>query len=151
LSKFGGSVQGTAMVTQGAGGASPGAEGTLILNVPIVDGLAGMRVVAWDRDVGGYINRTYGYVGEFNTPTPPRGTVDNLPDEHTWGVRALALVQPTEQLSITALAYVQDQHFDGFSDITAGATNPGNRLVQVFSSDTPEPQENNFGLYSIDI
>src|SRR5207302_3810988 len=76
LSKFGGAVQGTAMVTQGAGGASPGAEGTLILNVPIVDGLAGMRVVAWDRDVGGYINRTYGYVGEFNTPTPPRGTVD---------------------------------------------------------------------------
>jgi outer membrane receptor protein involved in Fe transport len=150
LSNFEGSISGTAQVTQGEGGSSPGGEGDLTLNVPIVDGVAAVRGVFWWRDLGGFINRTYGYAGNFGSPTPlPQGTVRNIPDEHTWGLRTIGLYQPTERLKVSAMIYLQRQHFDGFQDFTGGVTNPDNRLMQVLISNTPEPQDNQFNLYSL--
>jgi iron complex outermembrane receptor protein len=149
LSQVSGSVKATAMITQGANGGSPGVDSQLVLNIPIVEGIAAVRGALWARDVGGYINRTYGYAGDYGGATPPRGSVGNLPDEHTWGFRVTGLVQPSEQLDISAMAYVQSQHFDGFSDITGGPDNPNDRLVQNFLADVSEPQSNWFELYNV--
>ena len=149
LSKLEGSVQGTAMLTQGADGPSPGGGGDLVLNVPIVEGVAGVRGVFWARDVGGFINRTYGSTGNLGSTPGAQGMVGNIPDEHTWGFRGTALFQPVEQFNVSALIYFQNQHFNGFQDITAGATNPGNRLVQDLISNVPEPQNFRFTLYSL--
>jgi iron complex outermembrane receptor protein len=148
------SVEGTAkvegLVTQGANGGSPGAQAELVLNVPIVEGLAAVRAAFWYRDDGGFINRTWSNAGELGIATGPAvGTVGNLPDEHTWGLRTTALFQPMEQLKVTAMIYLERQHFDGFTDITGGASNPNNQLVQNFISDTPEPQDNTFDLYNL--
>jgi outer membrane receptor protein involved in Fe transport len=150
LSKFQGSVKAEALVTQGADGASPGTDTQLVLNLPIVQDKLAVRGAFYYRDVGGYINRTWTNAGENGIATGPVvGTVGNLPDEHTWGLRATLLFQPTEQFSVSAMAYVQDQHFDGYNDITGGASNPNDQLVQSFISDTPEDQENNFQLYNL--
>jgi iron complex outermembrane recepter protein len=151
LSKFEGEIQGSGMVTQGADGTSPGGSGSLVLNIPVVDGIAAVRGVVWGRDIGGFIDRTYGYAGGFGTEPHPTGTVGNVPDEHTWGFRGMGLIQPTEQFSISAMIYTQDQHFDGFQDITGGATNPDNRLEQNLISNVAEPQDNQLSLYSITV
>jgi iron complex outermembrane receptor protein len=150
LSRFEGSVKAEALVTQGENGASPGGQAELVLNLPIADGVAAVRGAFWGADVGGFINRTWTNAGEFGTATgSPVGKVGNLPDEHTWGFRTTALLQPTEQFSLSAMAYLQRQHFDGFTDITGGLSNPNNQLVQNLISDTPEPQDQQFDLYSI--
>lgn len=145
-----GSVKAAALITQGAGGASPGGQGEFVLNVPIVAGVAALRTVFWYYGVGGFINRTWTNSGTNGVATGPvAGTVTNLPDEHTWGGRVTALLQPTAQLKITAMLYSERQHFDGFTDITGGTGNPDNRLVQSFISDTPEPQDNQFDLFNL--
>lgn len=152
LTTFEGSVGAGAQVTEGEGGASPGGDADLVLNVPIVANLAAVRAVFWGRDLGGFIDRTYGYAGNFGSSTPlPRGTVSNLPDEHTWGLRAIGLVQPIERLKISAMVYLQNQHFNGFQDITGGATNPDDRLQQVLISNVAEPQTNRFSLYGLTV
>ena len=74
-----------------------------------------------------------------------------MADEHTWGGRVTGLFKPNEQLDISALIYLERQQFDGFNDITGGAGNPNDALVQQFISDTPEPQENQFDLYNITV
>jgi outer membrane receptor protein involved in Fe transport len=149
LSKIEGSVKATALVTQGADGASPGEQTELVLNMPIMEDRIAVRGAFWNRDAGGYINRTYGYVGDYGGAIPPRGKVGNLPDEHTWGFRITGLFRPSERLDISAMAYVQRQRFDGFSDITGGANNANNQLVQNLLADVPERQENTFELYNI--
>jgi outer membrane receptor protein involved in Fe transport len=141
LTQLGGAVEASAQITQGADGASPGGTADIVLNAPIVQGVLGMRVVAWGRDVGGFVNRTW--------DTPQEGFVGNIPVEHTWGFRATALYQPVEQLSISAMVYLQNQHFNGYEDYTGGASNPDNRLVQNFIVDVSEPQETQFRLYDI--
>jgi iron complex outermembrane receptor protein len=152
LSRFEGSVKGEALVTQGADGASPGGRTALVLNVPIAQDLVAVRGAFWYDNVGGYINRTYGYVG--GVADAPQGKVGNIPDEHTWGMRATLLYQPVEQFSVSAMAYLQRQHFDGFQDITGSATNPPSnppldQLVQEHIFDIAEPQDNTFNLYSL--
>jgi outer membrane receptor protein involved in Fe transport len=147
LTQVEGSVGAGGQVTQGQGGASPGGNADLILNMPIVNGVAGVRSVFWGRDDGGFINRTYGAAGDFGSPTAlPTGTVKNLPDEHTWGLRTIGQLDPAPGLTITAIVFLQDQHYSGYQDITGGATNPNNSLEQVFIDNVAEPQDNRFTL-----
>jgi iron complex outermembrane recepter protein len=152
LSKFEGYVTGEALVTQGEDGASPGGRSELVLNVPIMEDLLAVRGAFWYDNVGGFINRTWTNAGTGGIATGPViGTVGNLPDEHTWGLRITALFQPSEQLSVSAMAYAQDRHFDGYTDITGGANNPNYQLVQSLIPDVPEPQENQFALYNLTV
>jgi len=151
VNKVSGSVQVSGDITQGANGGSPGEKANVVFNLPVIDGVAAVRVALWARDIGGFIDRTYGYTGNFSGEPHPEGTVGNIPDEHTWGFRTTGLVKPTDALSISLMAYVQDQKFDGYQDITGGVTNPNNQLVQNFISNTPEPQENKFALYDLTV
>jgi outer membrane receptor protein involved in Fe transport len=135
LSQLTGSVQATALVTDGKGGAAPGGDAELVLNLPIIEGAAAVRGAFWGRDVGGFVNRNY-----------PGGSAENRPDERTWGFRTTGLWQPTEQLRISLMAYLQHQHFNGFTDITGGAGNPDDELEQNFLADVAEPQDDQFQL-----
>jgi outer membrane receptor protein involved in Fe transport len=148
--KIEGSVKTEGLITQGQGGASPGGQTELVLNLPIVQDLAALRTAFWYRDVGGFIDRTWTNTGANGIATGPVvGTVKNLPDEHTWGFRSTGLYQPSEQLKVTAMIYHERQELDGFTDITGGAANPNNQPFQNFISDTPEPQLNDITLYSL--
>jgi outer membrane receptor protein involved in Fe transport len=150
LTRVEGSITGEGLLTQGADGASPGGQAVLVLNLPIAESLAAVRGAFWYRNSGGFISRTWSNAGTGGiTDGPPAGKVGNLPDEHTWGFRTTALFEPSDKLSVTAMAYLERQHFDGLTDITGGASNPNDRLVQSFISDTPEPQDNQFALYNL--
>jgi outer membrane receptor protein involved in Fe transport len=140
LDEVSGSVKATGMLTEGADGLSPGGDAELVLNVPIVEGVAGLRGAIWGSEIGGFIDRTF-----------PGGKSGNIGDESTWGLRMTGLFQPNEKLDITAMAYVQHQHFNGVGDITGGAGNPDDDLVQNFLADTSEPQDNDFEVYNATI
>jgi len=152
LSSIEGSVKADGQFIQGEGGTSPGGQAELVLNLPIVQDLAALRTAFWYRDLGGFINRTWTNTGSNGIATGPVvGTVKNLPDEHTWGLRSTALVQPVEQLKVSAMVYRERQQLDGFTDITGGASNPNNQLFQNFISNTPEPQLNDISLYNLTV
>lgn len=141
LSRVEGSVKGEGLVTQGADGASLGGQAELVLNVPIVEDLAAVRAALWYRDAGGFINRTWTNAGALGIATGPQvGKVGNLPDEHTWGLRTTALFQPIEQLKVSAMIYLERQHFDGFTDITGGASNPTISSCKISSRTRPNPR-----------
>lgn len=150
LSRFEGSVKGEGMITQGADGASPGGRGELVLNVPIVEGVETVRGAFWGLNEGGFINRTWTNAAQKGIATGPVvGKVGNLPDEHTWGFRTTALFQPTEKFSLSAMIFLQHRHFDGFTDITGGASNSTYHLVQNLISNVPELQDSRFELYNL--
>ena len=152
LSTVEGSIKGEALDTQGAGGASPGGQGELVLNVPVIENVAAVRAAFWYHDIGGFIDRTWTNSGQLGIATGPVvGQAKNLPNEHTWGTRTTALFEPVERLKISAMIYLERQHYDGFTDITGGPNNPNDQLVQSFISDTPEPQDNRFDLYNLTV
>jgi iron complex outermembrane receptor protein len=152
LSKTLGFVQANATATQGEGGTAPGGELDMGLNVPLIPDVAALRTVAWGRDNDGFINREYGYTGSFPAGSAiPTGVAKNIPDEHTWGFRTEGLLKLSDQLSILGLVYLQDQKFNGFQDITGGASNPDDALVQDLISNVSEPSENKFQLYALTV
>jgi hypothetical protein len=124
LSKVEGEVQGTGLVTQGANRGAPGGYGDLVLNVPIVEGVAAVRGVAWVRHVDGYFDRTYGYIGDFGTGPHPIGRVDDVGAERTWGFRGFALIRPIDKLDLSKQQM-------GFKTITQDidTTSAGGRLI----------------------
>jgi outer membrane receptor protein involved in Fe transport len=150
LTQTDGSLEATGMVTEGADGASPGGTTDVVANVPLVQNVAAVRGVAWVRDIGGFLDRTWTNKADNGIAVGPvQGTAGNLPQEHTWGFRTIALFRPTEQFNISAMVFFQNQHFNGFQDITGGASNANDSLVQNLISDTPEPQDFRFTLYSV--
>ena len=85
-----------------------------------------MRAAFWYKDARRFIDRTLTNSGKLGIATGPVvGTVRNVADEHTWGMRATGLFQPNDQLKISAMIYLERQHFDAFNDITGGPGNPG--------------------------
>lgn len=66
------------------------------INLPIVDGMFGIRLAAWSVDNSGYIDNIRLGTSEIN-------------DEETVGGRIIATFQPTENFSLTATAMVQEQ------------------------------------------
>ncbi|MEE4348989.1 MAG: TonB-dependent receptor [Pacificimonas sp.] len=76
------------------------AEG--VLNVPIAPGVAGLRIAAQRRDIGGWVD----------SPTE-----DDYNDRQITTLRATLLVEPTDRLSLTAMGMYNESKQDsiGFS------------------------------------
>ena len=81
-------------------GVNPLYEANGTLNLPVVDGQFGIRVTGWVKDGGGFIDRLEPF------------EVENSNDQHTLGVRAIGLWQPTEKLSLRFMAVRQDLDVD---------------------------------------
>jgi len=77
-------------------GVNPIYQGSAVVNVPVVKDLAALRITAWDSNGGGFIDRLY----------PVRK--DNINDERTTGGRAVLLVKPSSDLSLTFTAMNED-------------------------------------------
>jgi outer membrane receptor protein involved in Fe transport len=156
LNSFSSSVQGLFSGTE-SGGLNGGGNG--MVNVPILEGVFGIRLVGTDTWTSGWINRIV--LNDFPIPTSPcpgwygcvRGNVLAAPVaadykdvnwDHTTGGRFEALLQPTSKLSISVDLLYQK--------ITMGAPNfedspPGTEAhYQPF--DVAEPFSDRFELAS---
>jgi len=100
---------------------------------PIVDGRVGVRISAWYRDDGGYVNRIDPFTG---------ATVDSDANRFSSrAVRAAVLFSPTESLRITASLHYQSVglhdspiFYPYLSNPSAGVFNNG-KLLQQPSTD----------------
>ena len=101
LDKLEGSVRGDLSDTDSASGQNWGVFG--MVNVPIINGKLGVRVVAYKDDESGYIDNV-------------RLNLEDINDVETWGVRGLVRWEPTENLSFDLLAWVQERDTGGRFD-----------------------------------
>jgi outer membrane receptor protein involved in Fe transport len=100
---------------------------------PLIDGRVGVRISAWYRDDGGYLNRVVPFTG---------ATVDSESNRSSSrALRAAVLFTPTESLRVTASVSYQSvrQHdspifYPYLSDSSAGVFNNG-KLLQQPSTD----------------
>ena len=131
LGQFEGSVQGTLSDTQGGGG---NYSGNFMLNLPFGDKLA-LRVVGSDLHRSGWIDlvnlgasgfpvmvgqTTFGNLAAVT----PVSVVHNANDQHEWGGRATLLFKPSDDLSITAMAFKQAMVLGGYDLLDSQPNGP---------------------------
>jgi iron complex outermembrane recepter protein len=126
-----------------------------MLNLPLAQGIAALRIVGTDENISGWIDRDVlnPFPLEVNNSTQ-RGNVAAAPvaesfTDSNWetlrGGRASLLVKPTDALSLDAGILYQSIHQGGPNTIDVP---PGNEVhYQPF--DVAEPFEDNFNLYTL--
>jgi len=118
-------------------------------NIPIVDGMVGLRVTAFEEGIPGYIDNPY--LGEHNVN---RG-------EKTGG-RASLLVAPNDKLTVRLMASQQLLHTDGINQVEAvgngmwpAAPAPANELAlangYVNNSLYDQTQDSRISYYYADV
>src|SRR6185437_9746976 len=154
LQRFG--VNAEAILSDTDGGGFNHTENAM-LNLPLAQGIAALRIVGTNENISGWIDRDVisPFPLEVNNSTQ-RGNVAAAPvtqrfSESNWetlrGGRASLLVKPTDALSITAGILYQGIHQGGPNTIDVP---PGSEAhYQPF--DVAEPFEDNFNLYTLDI
>jgi len=143
LQRFGGWVEGSAADVENGNALY---QGSGAINLPLFKDTLGVRFVGWGADGGGDIDQTINGV-----------TRHNVNDIHEAGVRALALWQPTDRLSLTAAAAYQDIEVYGAEDwnrFIGGIVTPNSPYVGPLSPyHNVEPSQNRFSqkfqLYSL--
>jgi|HubBroStandDraft_5_1064220.scaffolds.fasta_scaffold21375_2 iron complex outermembrane receptor protein len=126
-----------------------------MLNLPLAQGIAALRIVGTNENISGWIDREVlnPFPLEVNNSTQ-RGNVAAAPvsqdfTDSNWetlrGGRASLLVKPTDALSLDAGILYQSIHQGGPNTIDVP---PGNEVhYQPF--DVAEPFEDNFNLYTL--
>jgi iron complex outermembrane recepter protein len=139
------------------GGFNHGENG--MLNIPLLNGTAALRLVGSQDHESGWIDRIVIANGDFPLETnnlTTRGNILSAPlaadykgvnDEDLTSVRVALLWKPIDQLAIMPSYFYQRIQQDGLSDIDS---NPGtNAHYQPFN--TPEPFSDRFGLASLNL
>ena len=118
LDQFEGGVEiGSEKIEQG----DSGFTGRGMLNVPLFDGVAALRVTGFYKDIPGFIDN-------------PLSGRDNANDGERYGGRVQLLVEPTDNFSIRLMALMQDQSYDdpGDVELVGAAFTPGTRNSNEF-------------------
>jgi iron complex outermembrane recepter protein len=154
LQRFG--VNAEAILSGTEGGGFNHTENAMV-NLPLVQDIAALRIVGTNENLSGWIDRDVvnPFPLEVNNSTQ-RGNVAAAPvvarfSDANWetlrGGRASLLVKPTEALSIDAGILYQSIHQGGPNTIDVP---PGNEVhYQPF--DVAEPFEDNFNLYTLNV
>jgi outer membrane receptor protein involved in Fe transport len=157
-------------------GGSLNGGGSFMLNLPLGD-IAALRLVGTEKYVSGWIDRFV--IADFPFPTGPYGTAgtpsqcvyyycnrgnvqDATPTQVIKGSnlerfssgRAILLVKPNDQLSITPMLMYQRIAADGYNNYQATGTtpNPYPTTPGVYQPyDQPEPYYDQFKLASLDV
>lgn len=125
LNQLAGSVKLGYSHTGGFGGANSKMEG--VVNIPVVEGELGIRLIAYQHKNSGFIKNVAGDDPAMLASAAAFGAVvvneDDIGKDDYTGFRAAALWQPTEQLSIELMHVSQDTEQDGWgqSDLEVGS------------------------------
>ncbi len=136
LGQFEGSVQATGSHTEGGG---DNWSGAIMLNLPLGDKLA-VRIVGSDLHRSGWIdlvNLGQNFPLQLGNPAytaplssvKPVSVIRNANDQRTSGGRATILFQPTDDLSITAMAFKQSTVLGGYDLLDGQPNSPAPSLV----------------------
>ena len=147
-SAFDASVAGTLSYTDG-GEENYAMNG--MVNVPLAEGKAALRVVAYYQQDGGYVDNR----PEERQPLPEYqysesaakliDVRDNYNDEDSSGVRAVLTVTPTEQLTIEPGIYYQSTTADAWTTYVAEMGDLKSNFLEM------SPHEETFTIYSLNV
>jgi outer membrane receptor protein involved in Fe transport len=119
LEEFSATVHGGASET--ARTDQPNYAGDFVLNIPLVRGVAALRVSAFDDYEAGYFKRSYctNPAAAMNSSCSPLAatgitTVDNVGAIDTSGITAALTIKPTDSLTITPKFILQRAGYNGF-------------------------------------
>jgi len=104
--EFSGRVHGALSTTERTERPNYAVDGAL--NLPVVDGKVGLRVVGVYQNDAGYMTRTYGPQGG------PTTTIDNIGQQETFGVSAAMLFRVGENVEITPRILYQQTKGNGY-------------------------------------
>jgi outer membrane receptor protein involved in Fe transport len=153
LNKFSASAQTIESDTHG-GGFNYG--GSAMLNLPLAQDVASLRIVATDKYVSGWIDRVVLNPFPMNTnggltrgdvaAAPVQARISDVNSEHLDGARATLLLQIGDRLTITPGIMYQRITQDGENTIDDP---PGNQFAHFQPFNTSEPSEDNFSIYTL--
>jgi iron complex outermembrane recepter protein len=146
------SVKADVSHVEGSNGPSQTYSGTL--NLPIVEDRLAVRLASWFRDDEGFIERQIATPAshlanvEFGTPIDfvPVGKV---PASDVVGGRVAVRFLATDSVALEASVFSDQQHFQGYQDITTGPQNPTNALVQNFLFNVTEQNHNRLTMSNL--
>ena len=156
LNAFDASAQGIASGTDG-GGANE--TGNAMVNLPLIDDKVALRLVGTDAHTSGWINRIVIAPGDFPPETGggnTRGNVLDAPVEEEYkganwedltATRAILLVRPTDNLTITPMVFYQNINM-GAPDVYDSV--PGT-LAHYEPYNVAEPYSDRFLLQSLNV
>jgi iron complex outermembrane recepter protein len=141
------------------------------LNLPLIDGVLGVRMVAWKEYDAGYINQirvgegvtgltASGAGGAIQTTSVKElGLVQGVNDDDVGGGRVIVRYQPTDRLTIDANYTTQTETSDGSSRYTPAGTAAfsGGPLTPVMGCDlcntdvTESPWQDNLKVFGTTI
>jgi len=118
-----------------------------MLNIPLIKDRLALRMSTWAGWDSGFIQRQVATPDSFaaNTATgaplvfQPQASV---PPGDVFGARVALRFQASESVDLEASLYSDRQYYRGFQDITTGAQNPSDFLVQNFLFNQQEQNRN---------
>jgi iron complex outermembrane recepter protein len=135
------SIYGKAETSYTEGGA-PSYEAGLAGGFPVIDGVLGVRVSAWFRRDGGWIDRI--------DPTTLQVVDPNANSDNTVALRVAALWQPTEGLRITPSILYQNSHRNDVTIYWPEYSDPKSDSF-VSANPTARPEPDKFVLPSLNV
>ena len=121
LRSFAAQAEAEDAITDG-GAPSWGVNG--MLNVPVVSDRFAVRLTAYDRHNGGWLDQPY-----RSNIALPQHPGDDLNWEHTWGSRLSVAWQATDEWTLTGIAYYQHLQTDISFETYPSFALPGNPYV----------------------
>jgi outer membrane receptor protein involved in Fe transport len=133
-----------------------GANGRIdaMVNVPVVDNAAALRMVATYKRLSGFIDREIG-VWAPNTnppgspafpvsPASPTAVIRGVNTEERLGMRAALRIAPNENLAVTPALWYQQVTLGAPSDFDTPTGTTGGALVQARPFNVAEPSHDHF-------
>jgi iron complex outermembrane recepter protein len=118
-----------------------------MLNIPLIKDKLALRVSTWASWDSGFIQRQVATPGSLSANTETGAPlvfqpVASVPAGDVFGGRVALRFQVSESVNLEASLYSDQQYYRGFQDITTGAQNPGDALVQNFLFNQQEQNRN---------
>jgi outer membrane receptor protein involved in Fe transport len=132
-----------------------------MVNVPVADNLAALRVVGTYKRMSGFIDRAVG-VWAQNTnppgfpaypvsPAAPTQVVRGVNTEERVGMRAALRVVPNENLSVTPALWYQQVNLGAPGDFDTPTGSAGGALVQARPFNVREPSNDHFLMGTLNV
>ncbi len=127
-----------------------------ILNTPLINDRVALRISTWASWDSGFIRRQVATPDSLAANTASGAPlvfqpVASVPAGDVFGARGALRFQASDFVDLEASLYSDQQYYSGFQDITTGAQNPSNALVQNFLFNQQEQNRNRLTISNFKI
>jgi iron complex outermembrane recepter protein len=127
-----------------------------MLNIPLIKDRLALRISTWASWDSGFIQRQVATPDSLAANTASGAPlvfqpVASVPGGEVFGGRLALRFQASDSVDLEANLYSDQQYYGGFQDITTGAQNPSNSLVQNFLFNQQEQNRNRLTIGNLQL